>query len=65
MGGVSQEETASVSWRIGVQVLCNWGKREKRHTIAAILHTSVLAPHLAPSITSGERYCRVWMSFVK
>lgn len=34
-------------------------------TIAAILHTSVLAPHLAPSMTSGDRYCRVWMSFVK
>ena len=36
-----------------------------RHTIAAILQTSVLAPHLAPRITSGDRYCRVWMSFVK
>lgn len=34
-------------------------------TIAAILQTSVLAPHLAPRMTSGERYCLVWMSFVK
>ena len=33
--------------------------------MAAMLHTSVLAPHLEPSITSGDRYCRVWMSFVK
>lgn len=37
----------------------------KKPTIAAILHTSVLAPHFAPSMTSGERYWRVWMSFVK
>lgn len=28
-------------------------------TMQAILHTSVLAPHFAPRITSGERYCRV------
>lgn len=34
-------------------------------TIAAMLQTSVLAPHLAPSMTSGDRYCLVWMSFVK
>ena len=34
-------------------------------TIAAILQTSVLAPHFAPRMTSGERYCLVWMSFVK
>ncbi len=33
--------------------------------MAAILQTSVLAPHLEPRITSGERYCRVWISFVK
>lgn len=33
--------------------------------MAAILHTSVLAPHLEPKITSGDRYWRVWMSFVK
>ena len=38
---------------------------QDRHTIAAMLQTSVLAPHLAPRITSGDRYCRVWMSFVK
>ena len=31
----------------------------------AILQTSVLAPHLAPRMTSGDLYCRVWMSFVK
>lgn len=31
----------------------------------AMLHTSVLAPHLAPRMTSGDRYCLVWMSFVK
>ena len=38
---------------------------QDRLTIAAILQTSVLAPHLAPRITSGDRYCRVWISFVK
>lgn len=31
----------------------------------AMLQTSVLAPHLAPRMTSGDRYCLVWMSFVK
>lgn len=36
-----------------------------RQTIAAMLQTSVLAPHFAPRITSGERYCRVWISLVK
>lgn len=35
------------------------------HTIAAILQTSVLAPHLLPRITSGDLYCLVWMSLVK
>lgn len=40
-----------------------WGKEGR--AMAAILHTSVLAPHLLPRITSGDRYCRVWMSFVK
>jgi hypothetical protein len=34
-------------------------------TIAAILQTSVLAPHLLPRMTSGDLYCLVWMSFVK
>jgi hypothetical protein len=34
-------------------------------TIAAMLQTSVLAPHFAPKITSGDRYCRVCMSLVK
>ena len=34
-------------------------------TMAAMLQTSVLAPHLEPRMTSGDRYCRVWMSFVK
>ena len=38
---------------------------ERMCTIAAILQTSVLAPHFAPRMTSGERYWRVWMSFVK
>ena len=33
--------------------------------MAAILQTSVLAPHLLPRMTSGDLYCRVWMSFVK
>lgn len=33
--------------------------------MAAILQTSVLAPHFPPRMTSGERYCLVWMSFVK
>ena len=41
------------------------GRIWNEHTIAAMLHMSVLAPHFAPRITSGERYCRVWMSFVK
>lgn len=40
-------------------------QERERHTIAAILQTSVLAPHLAPRMTSGERYCRVWISLVK
>lgn len=34
-------------------------------TIAAILQTSVLAPHFAPRITSGLLYCLVWISSVK
>lgn len=34
-------------------------------TIAAMLQTSVLAPHFPPKITSGDLYCRVWISFVK
>jgi len=38
---------------------------EEELTIAAILQMSVLAPHFAPSMTSGDRYCLVWMSFVK
>jgi hypothetical protein len=42
-----------------------WRKNREKSTIAAILHTSVLAPHFAPRITSGERYCLVWMSLVK
>lgn len=33
--------------------------------MAAMLQTSVLAPHFAPRMTSGDRYCRVWMSLVK
>lgn len=33
--------------------------------MAAMLQTSVLAPHLLPRMTSGDLYCRVWMSFVK
>lgn len=41
------------------------GSGNSQHTIEAMLHTSVLAPHFAPRITSGERYCLVWMSFVK
>jgi len=28
-------------------------------TIAAILQTSVLAPHFAPNMTSGDLYCLV------
>jgi len=50
-----------------VRLVGGWGHLcgEHRLTIAAILQTSVLAPHLAPRMTSGERYCRVWMSFVK
>ena len=34
-------------------------------TMQAMLQTSVLAPHLAPRMTSGDRYCLVWISFVK
>jgi hypothetical protein len=41
------------------------GGRFLRLTMHAILHTSVLAPHFAPKMTSGERYCLVWMSLVK
>ena len=31
-------------------------KTAEIHTMHAILHTSVLAPHFAPRITSGDRY---------
>lgn len=34
-------------------------------TIHDMLHTSVLAPHFAPRMTSGDLYCLVWISFVK
>jgi len=34
-------------------------------TIAAILQTSVLAPHFPPKMTSGDLYCLVWISLVK
>jgi hypothetical protein len=34
-------------------------------TTQATLPTSALAPHFAPSMTSGQRYCRVWISSVK
>ena len=34
-------------------------------TMAAMDQTSVLAPHFDPRMTSGDRYWRVWMSFVK
>lgn len=33
--------------------------RRRLYTIAAILQTSVLAPHFAPNITSGDLYCLV------
>ena len=49
-------------------MILGFGERERGgtvRTIAAILHTSVLAPHFAPRMTSGDRYCRVCMSFVK
>lgn len=36
-----------------------------RLTTHATLHMSALGPHLAPSMTSGHRYCRVCMSSVK
>jgi hypothetical protein len=56
----------SVSWwvrkRVGEGERRKWGGLR---TMAAMLHTSVLAPHLAPRMTSGERYWRVWMSLVK
>lgn len=47
--------------------LATGGGVTERHrlTMADMLHTSVLAPHLAPKITSGDRYCRVWISLVK
>ena len=35
------------------------------HTIHATLHKSELVPHFAPKMTSGQRYCRVWISSVK
>jgi hypothetical protein len=34
-------------------------------TTHATLHISALVPHFAPRITSGQRYCRVWISSVK
>lgn len=40
-------------------------RRHLQHTMLAILQTSVLAPHLAPRMTSGDLYCLVWMSLVK
>src|SRR5688500_2741122 len=40
-------------------------RRSGELTIDAILQISVLAPHRAPRITSGDRYCRVWISLVK
>ena len=34
-------------------------------TTYATLHISALVPHFAPRITSGQRYCRIWISSVK
>jgi hypothetical protein len=34
-------------------------------TTHAVLQISALGPHRAPRRTSGQRYCRVWMSSVK
>lgn len=34
-------------------------------TMQATLQMSALGPHFAPRITSGQRYCLVWMSSVK
>jgi len=48
-----------------IDILPTRKRFQSQLTIAAILQTSVLAPHFAPRITSGERYCLVWMSFVK
>jgi hypothetical protein len=37
----------------------------EERTIADALQISTLVPHLAPKMASGERYCLVWISFVK
>ena len=34
-------------------------------TTHATLHISALVPHFETSITSGQRYCRVWISSMK
>lgn len=44
---------------------CRVQQDNAQRTMAAILQTSVLAPHLAPRITSGDLYCLVWISSVK
>ena len=33
-------------------------------TTHATLHISTLVPHFAPCITSGQRYCRIWISMI-
>lgn len=39
--------------------------RKRAPTMHAMLQMSALGPHFAPRMTSGQRYCRVWMSSVK
>ncbi len=47
-------------------VATKWAHKSKRGpTIHATLQISALGPHFAPRMTSGHRYCLVWMSSVK
>ena len=40
-------------------------RHKRAPTMHATLQMSALGPHFAPRMTSGQRYCRVWMSSVK
>ena len=57
--------TNSGGQRLGISMWLRTQAIIGKLTMAAMLHTSVLAPHFEPSITSGDRYCLVWISFVK
>jgi hypothetical protein len=61
---VSGDEFESLPGQLSVWTRGDWIP-DFQPTMAAMLQTSVLAPHLDPRITSGERYCLVWISLVK